>query len=289
MKVAGSTLLCLSFLLAACRSQAALPASATLSHTPALPASSSASPTFTIPPSPTVTQTPSPTLFPLPTLVDPIPACEARRPDDDDLYVLVTAAFGLDPDYVPGDLVKLGGYVSGYVTPPDQLLRRPAAEALGQLVSAMQEAGLHPRMLSAYRGYYDQVTTFQHWLAEDPDLAGQVSAAPGHSEHQLGTVIDFGSPELPALVGDPLIRFHPLFAETSEGRWLQENAHRYGFTLTNPPGAQPWTGLTYEPWHYRYVGVGLATYLRESGSFFAGFILQARPSLPCIPSLGGPR
>ncbi len=199
----------------------------------------------------------------------------------------MTASFGLDPNYVPPDLVRLGDYVSGNVTLPDVLLRREAAEALGKLVRAMQADGLAPTVLSAYRGYYDQIVVYQKWLEQDPAFANQVSARPGHSEHQLGTAVDFGSPELTRLVGDPTVKFHPLFDQTSEGRWLSEHAHEYGFTLTNPPAAEPWTGLTYEPWHYRYVGVELATYLREAGTFLAEYVFRVRLALPCLPDVSG--
>ena len=213
----------------------------------------------------------------------PVLACDERHPADEDLLVIVTAAFGLAPDYVPGDLVRLGNYLPGSVTLPDMLLRQEAAEALGKMVAAMKAEGLMPTVLSSYRSYYEQAVTRNRWEVDDPGNAYVVSALPGHSEHQLGTVVDFSSPELPALSGDPLVKFSPLFARTSEGLWLTTHASEYGFTLTNPPEAQPWTGLTYEPWHYRYVGVDLASYLPLSGYFLTEYLFQVRLALPCIP------
>ena len=271
--------------LTACQSQAALPSTPTATLT--------ASPTFTpsttatLTPTSAPTLTPVPTFFPLPTSDAPVVACRERRPAADDLLPIVTASFGLDPDYVPPDLISLGDYVSFKVASPEYLLRVEAATALGRMVKAMQADGLAPTVLSAYRGYYDQIVTYQKWLEQDPAYANQISTLPGHSEHQLGTVVDFGSPELPGLVGDPTARFHPLFAQTSEGVWLAAHAHEYGFTLTNPPDAQPLTGLTYEPWHYRYVGVNLATYLHESGYFLTEYLFMFLKTLPCIPDLGG--
>jgi len=196
---------------------------------------------------------------------------------------VVSAGFGLDPHYVPPDLVRLGAYLPGAVSLPDNQLRQAAAAALGQLVKAMRLESLHPTILSAYRSYADQVVAHDRWLASDPATADQVSALPGHSEHQLGTVVDFGSPEMPALTGSATDPFSPLFDQTGEGRWLAAHAFEYGFTLTNPPGAEPWTGLTYEPWHYRYVGVDLATYLHESGYFLTEYLFKVGPALPCIP------
>lgn len=97
--------------------------------------------------------------------------------------------------------------------------------------------------------------------------------------------MDFGSSGLLALTGDPVIKFSPLFSQTSEGLWLAVHSHEYGFTLTNPPWAQPWTGLTYEPWHYRYIDVALATSLYESGYFLTEYLFQVRTALPCMPAM----
>ncbi len=266
--------------LAACGPQAAL--TSTVTATASLTVMPTAVPP-TLTATPSLIPTPSPTLFPLPTSDAPIVPCDERRPAYDDLLAIVTASFGLAPDYVPGDLVRLGNYLPGSVTLPDMLLRWKAAEALGKMVGAMKDDGLAPTVLSSYRSYFEQAVAYNRWQVEDPAHASQVSALPGHSEHQLGTVVDFGSPELIGLTGDPAMRFSPLFAQTSEGLWLAAHAHEYGFTLTNPPDAQPWTGLIYEPWHYRYVGVALATYLHESGSFLTEYLFQVRPGLPCMP------
>jgi D-alanyl-D-alanine carboxypeptidase len=77
--------------------------------------------------------------------------------------------------------------------------------------------------------------------------------------------------------------YHALFAETSEGKWLAENAYKYGFSLSYPPDAKTWTGFIYEPWHYRYVGLEMATYLHDSSQSLAQFLREAHPGLPCAP------
>jgi D-alanyl-D-alanine carboxypeptidase len=240
-------------------------------------ASPSQTATATATPSPTA----SPTLFPLPSLEATIAPCDQRRPTD--LYAEVTASFGIASGYVPPDLVWLGGYVSGYVTLPDLMLRQEAAQALGRMVKAMKAEGLSPTVLSAYRSYADQAVAYNHWQTVDPAHAAEISQPPGHSEHQLGTTVDFGSPEMPALTGDPAEKLGPQFALTDEGEWLAAHAHEYGFTMTNPQGAERLTGLTYEPWHYRYVGADLATYLHVSGYFLTQYLSLARPELPCTP------
>ena len=133
------------------------------------------------------------------------PPLRGSRPADDDLFAIVTAAFGLASDYVPPGLVKLGNYLPGKVTLPDMLLRREAAEALGKLVTDMFTRGLAPTVLSAYRSFSDQAVARNRWDVEDPANAFQVNAFLGHSEHQLGTALDFGSPVLADLTGDPAI------------------------------------------------------------------------------------
>jgi zinc D-Ala-D-Ala carboxypeptidase len=271
--------------LAACQSQAApaLTPTVTASLTP------TASPTVTSTATPTAlpspTPTPAPTLFPLPAQ-DPqaVPvACDKRRPAADDLFAEVSASYGLDPNYMPADLVKLGNFLPGRVTLPDMLLRQPAAQALGKMVKAMLADGLAPTVLSSYRSYFDQAVAHQRWVVDDPAHANEISALPGHSEHQLGTVIDFSSPEIPALTGSTTDPFSALFDQTSEGRWLAARAFEYGFSMSSPQGALRLTGLAYEPWHYRYVGVEMATYLHASGYFLDEYLLKARPVMPCLP------
>jgi len=271
--------------LAACQPQAASPTILAASPIPSATASPTATSLPTLTPSPTSSPTPIPTLFPLPTqdpAATPIP-CDRRRPAADDLFAEVNASYGLDPNYVPGDLVRLGDYLPGTVTLPDMLLRQPAAQALGQMVKAMLADGLAPTILSSYRSYFEQAVAHQRWVVDDPANADQISALPGHSEHQLGTVVDFGSPEMPALTGSNIDKFSPLFDQTSEGLWLAGHAFEYGFSMSSPPGSENLTGLAYEPWHYRYVGVDMASYLHTGGYFLDEYLLKVRPVMPCLP------
>ncbi len=275
--------------LAACHPEAArislpsvtAPPNANLSPTAASTATST--PSFTVIPTPS--PTPPPTLFLLPTLnpeATPV-ACDQRRPAANDLWAEVTANYGLDPNYVPPDLVKLGDYLPGRVTLPEMLLRQEAAQALGRMVKTMLAEGQAPTILSSYRSYFEQAVAHQRWVVEDPANADQISALPGHSEHQLGTAVDFGSPEMPALTSSTSDKFSPLFAQTGEGRWLAEHSFEYGFSLSSPPGAEALTGLAYEPWHYRYIGLDLAIYLHASGYFLDEYLLMVRPMMPCLP------
>lgn len=250
-------------------------ASATSAPTATLP------PTSIMPPPATATITPPPTPSPTAT-PDRTIACSQRLPYDD-LFTIVTLTYGLSRDYVPADLVPLADYLTSEVTLgyPSEV-RQVMAEPLTAMTKEMVAAGLRPQILSGYRSYSAQAIARQKWLTEEPERADILSAPPGFSEHQLGTVIDFGSPELPDIVGQEDIQFHTWFYKTSEGIWLAENAQRFGFTLSYPREASEVTGFFYEPWHYRYVGVEMATHLKELGQSLTEFQLSTEPP-PCVP------
>ena len=212
----------------------------------------------------------------------PIASCTQRVPQDD-LLTIVTQQYSLSRDYAPGDLVSLNDLLPFAVTKgyPNQL-RQVAAEPLAAMIAEMQAAGLQPQLISGYRSYAQQEIAYRKWQEKEPERAAILSARPGHSEHQLGTAVDFGSPELPDIVGVPDIEFHTYFYQTSEGVWLGENAHRFGFTLSYPRDGSDITGFFYEPWHFRYVGVELATALHESGQTLTAYQLANLPQ-PCVP------
>lgn len=241
---------------------------------------------------PTQTPTPLPTLrprptfppFPLPTANLLLDLCSERKPADDDLLVVVTSQYGISPRYIPRDLVRLDKYLPYSVVYADTVMVRTVmVKPLVEMIKVMKAAGLHPVVRSAYRSYAQQVAAHQKWEQQQADRANIISAQPGHSEHQLGLALDFGSPELAEIVGDPTVEFHTDFDQTSEGIWLAAHAHEYGFSMSYPLFAYRTTGLAYEPWHYRYVGVDLATYLWDTDQFLSKFLLEARPVVPCVP------
>ena len=200
----------------------------------------------------------------------------------DDLSTLVTLTYAISRDYVPPDLIALEDYLPYQVTQgyPTQL-RAVAAEPLVTMITDMQALGMSPTLISGYRSYSTQALAYQKWLAKHPDRVAGLSSPPGHSEHQLGTAVDFGSPELAGIVGDPNIEFHTYFYKTSEGSWLAENAHKYGFTLSYSRADFETTGFFYEPWHFRYVGTELATKLFDLGTSLTNFQLENDP-IPCL-------
>ncbi len=202
---------------------------------------------------PAVAPPPDPTATPGPEASAP-PFTPPR--DDQGLLLWVNRERSLPPDYVPPDLVPITGVP---VTVQGMLLRRVALGPLRELIEAARAEGLEIVVSSAYRSYQTQAAVHSYWVRVLGEArAVRVSARPGHSEHQLGTTVDLTSPRATYQLTES-------FADTPEGRWLQANAHRFGFVMSYPPGKEAITGYDYEPWHFRFVGVELATQLHRAG------------------------
>jgi D-alanyl-D-alanine carboxypeptidase len=178
-------------------------------------------------------------------LADPKAFLEDYRPllsAPADLLVLVDKKNELPADYEPDDLTALKAPAFA-VNRKDLRFRKAYLPALAALTAAAKKEGLKLTLSSSFRSWAYQKDLFQSYVTRDGvATAERYSARPGRSQHQLGTVIDFGS-------------VTPEFASTKEGQWLAAHAGEYGFSLSYPEGQEPLTGYTYEPWHYRYIGV----------------------------------
>ncbi|MEN1761118.1 M15 family metallopeptidase [Anoxynatronum sibiricum] len=174
------------------------------------------------------------------------------------INVIVNQEHPLPADYVPENLVtpKVPVMYSGEAS----LLRKEAADALETMVAeALRVTGEELILRSGYRSYATQRYLFNTRAQERGEaVANRSTARPGESEHQTGLAADITSPGVRR-------QLTTRFGETPEGKWLQENAHHYGFILRYPAGKEAITGYIYEPWHFRYVGPGLAARLYESG------------------------
>jgi len=173
----------------------------------------------------------------------------------DDLSVLVDRSHTLPSEYAPKDLVPLQDY--GVPTLGSEMLRREAAEHLGRLVDDAAVDGEELVVASGYRSYEDQQLSHLRLMSVFGAGAGRMSATPGHSQHQLGTAVDFTNAAAAYEVWG-------LFAQTSAHWWLEQHAWEYGFVLAYPEGKEDQTGYEWEPWHYRFVGVEDAKRLEES-------------------------
>ncbi len=169
---------------------------------------------------------------------------------------LLDPIYRLASTYAPLDLSAVGNAgIAGY-----GYVRRHVLYDLRALDRAARVAGIRLRVVSAYRSYARQKVVFDYWVARSGySTALRYSARAGHSEHQLGTSLDF------SFVGGRDPWDYADFALTKAGAWLKSNAWRYGFVLSYPKGAERLTGYAYEPWHYRYFGRTLAAQQRASG------------------------
>jgi zinc D-Ala-D-Ala carboxypeptidase len=193
----------------------------------------------------------------------PLPACRyddvpvAGVPARDWATLVVDTIYRLPKRYAPDDLVSTSkaGLNGGYK------VSRVIMGDLRKMAAAARDAGAAIAVQSAYRSYQGQVTTFAGWVAQsNEEQARKVSARPGHSEHQLGTALDFRSADdttPPWSLDD--------FATTPAGAWLHDHAWEYGFVMSYPRGEAEETCYAYEPWHYRYVGREVAAAIRASG------------------------
>ena len=199
--------------------------------------------------------TTTPTSFKETTTTDKTLSPELTTPSSK--LVLVDSVHTLPVDYVP-DTLKDDIYLksTSEVIPIDEETGNKAKE----MMQAASDAGISLYVVTGYRSYEDQqkyYTSRMELLNNSEDAKKQVQAA-GCSEHQTGLAIDF--------TDDPS-NAQPTtdFGKTAAGQWLYENAHNYGFILRYPEGKEDITGYTYEPWHYRYVGVETATAIYEQG------------------------
>ena len=104
-------------------------------------------------------------------------------------------------------------------------------------------------------------------FSDGGEAADTYSARAGHSEHQTGLAVDITSDS----VNEELT---VEFGETEEGKWVAENAHRFGFIIRYPEDKTLLTGYQYEPWHLRYVGIDAATEIYENGWILEEYILE---------------
>ena len=166
--------------------------------------------------------------------------------------VFVNKERRMPADYIPADLVR--------VEVPTILsfeevnhLRQAASDALSAMFAAAEEEqGFELLARSGYRSYNTQVSLYDLNVREyGEDYARRISARPGTSEHQSGLAMDISSPSVNYQLTED-------FGDTDEGRWVAENAHRFGFILRYMKGREQITGYDYEPWHLRFVGIDLA-------------------------------
>jgi LAS superfamily LD-carboxypeptidase LdcB len=151
-------------------------------------------------------------------------------------------------DYAPDDLTQLERQYT--LDTREHRVRKEVADAFVRMADDAAKKGLHLKVFSGYRDFDHQKKLYLEALAKNGPKQNGV-AAPGYSEHQLGTTVDVSNTDRHTVLSGR-------FGETPEGRWLHENADRFGFrnSYTNENTEQ--VGYKPEPWHLRYVGARAA-------------------------------
>lgn len=187
--------------------------------------------------------------------------------DGSSLTAFVSRENRLLSTFEPEQMVDLNEGLALITNVSGLLLEVEAAEQLRAMLLAMKsEIGEDIIIASAYRSYNNQVQTYSSWVsALGEEEANKISAKPGYSEHQLGTVVDF-------INAESGYEFTEAFDSTRAGVWLQENAHQYGFVQSYPKGSEELTGYSYEAWQYRYIGTENAKEVHESGVFLVEWL-----------------
>ncbi len=171
-------------------------------------------------------------------------------------------------DYVPEELAVIPDELTLYGK--EVRMEANAALAAEALVRELRARGFEDiAITSGYRSYEYQQILFNTYLGNEmskhPDWSQArceaevltYSARPGESEHQTGLCMD--------LISTQNVVLDETFADNPAYAWLTENAHHFGFILRYPKGEEETTGYSYEPWHYRFVGVEAASGIHEKG------------------------
>lgn len=134
-------------------------------------------------------------------------------------------------------------------------INKDVMNAFKEMQSDISSLGMSLRIVSGYRSYNTQKYLYNSYVNRDgKDATDRYSARAGYSEHQTGLCFDVN------YAGSA-------FDNTSEAKWIHDNAYLYGFILRYPKGKEDITGYMYESWHLRYVGKELAEKLYNKGDW----------------------
>ena len=165
--------------------------------------------------------------------------------------ILVNKYYYLDENYVPNNLEK----INNQYALDNMKLVKEAKDAFEKLSKDALKEKLNIIAMSAYRSYSYQVDLYNRYAKSDgKEKADTYSGRAGHSEHQTGLAVDVYNKKVP----------YTSFENTKEYDWMMKNAHKYGFILRFPKNKEEETGYHFESWHYRYVGIDIATYIKEN-------------------------
>lgn len=178
--------------------------------------------------------------------------------DPSNTQVVVNKGRKLPSSYTPASLI-VPDVALRYSSGSEMQLRSVAADALVEMFKSAKADGQQLMVASGYRSYSLQSSVFNRYVSElGKTEAEKISARPGHSEHQTGLSLDIAPTSSQCLLEE-------CFGTLAEGKWLANNAYKFGFILRYPKGKESLTGYSYEPWHFRFVGTDVSESIYSSG------------------------
>lgn len=176
-------------------------------------------------------------------------------------YILVNKYLYLSNNYVPDNLESIP---TSYARSGMKLVSS-AKDKFVKMAKAAKDDGYNVIAMSSYRSYDYQVNLYNNYVKEEGvEAADTYSARAGFSEHQTGLCVDVYDGDLP----------YTSFEQSPSFNWMKENAYKYGFILRFPKGKENITGYQYESWHYRYVGIDIATYIHKHNITFDEYYVR---------------
>ena len=175
-------------------------------------------------------------------------------------YILLNKYNLVSKSYKPKNLVQ----VSTEYAKENILLTEETKNQFILMAEAAKKENLTLYAISGYRDYTYQKNLYNNYYSIDGNKANEYSSKPGHSEHHTGLAIDISNKTTS----------YEEFDKTEEFKWMQENAHKYGFILRYPEDKTNETLYQYEPWHYRYVGIKISTYIKKHNISFEEYYVK---------------
>lgn len=184
-------------------------------------------------------------------------AAEYMIDSGNDITMVVNKEWGLTREYIPNNLMTPDVKFDFDEILEKRYMVQEAAQALEELFWEAQNAGIELVAVSGYRSFARQTELYNESLrTQGLEHTQEYLAQPGHSEHQTGLAMDVSCASM-------FMNLTEEFANTTEYKWLAENAESFGFIIRYPKGKEHITGYAYEPWHIRYVGKDLAAKLKD--------------------------
>lgn len=183
--------------------------------------------------------------------------------DQKNYLMIVNKYHVLSSNYVPKDLVNINSKYNGLGI--DAKALPIVKESFEKMANDIAKENMILKVRTSYRSFTAQKDLYNNYLKDRTVAIVDLSAArPGYSEHQTGLALDVQAQS----------SNYTSFKDTKEYKWMLKNAHKYGFILRYPENKTYITGYKFESWHYRYVGIDVATYIYEHNITFEEYYMM---------------